>query len=380
MHTGLLYILKNHLDEILFGCFILSAAVQFIYWLAVHGRIIFHRARTSYHPRFPVSVIICARDEGENLRKNLPCILEQRYPDFEVIVVNDRSADDTADILVMLQSRYPHLRTTTIKQSVDFTRGKKLALTIGIKAARHEWLLLTDADCRPGSDQWLRRMQRNFDKQADVVLGYGGYTRERSLLNLVIRAETLFIALQYFSFALAGFPYMGVGRNLAYRKSVFFKNRGFATHSRMISGDDDLFVNEVARKGNTRVECSRECHTRSEAEKTWHDWYLRKKRHLLTGPRYRPATKWLLGTELVSRYILYLSFASLMIISFLPGWILGVMGARLLTQMLVLNITASRLNEKYLLLFSLLLDLAVPVLNAYIVFSNYVAHKRSRWK
>jgi len=346
----------------------------------VHGRIIFHKRQAGYHPKFPVSVIICAKNEGYNLQENLPSILEQRYPDYEVIVVNDRSTDDTEDILTGFQAQYPHLRTTTIRQSVDFTRGKKLALTVGIKAARYEWLLLTDADCRPESNQWLSRMQRQFDAGAEVVLGYGGYKRERSLLNLVIRAETLFIALQYFTFALAGLPYMGVGRNLAYRRSVFFRNRGFASHSRMISGDDDLFVNEVARRGNTRVEYSKESHTRSEAEKTWRDWYLQKKRHLSTGSRYRPATKWLLGAELVARYFFYISFTILLILSFLPGYVLAIMGARLLLQLLVLKYAARQLNEKYLLLFSLLLDLFIPVLNTYIVFSNYVAHKRSRWK
>jgi glycosyltransferase involved in cell wall biosynthesis len=354
--------------------------VQFIYWLLVYSRFIFYKPVAGFHRRLPVSVIICAKDERENLSKNLPLILEQAYPDFEVIVVNDCSTDDTADILLSYQSRYPHLRTSTIRQSVDFTRGKKLALTIGIKAARNEWLLLTDADCRPESDQWINHMQKNFDSRAEVVLGYGGYIREKSLLNLVIRADTLFIAIQYFSFALTGFPYMGVGRNLAYRKSVFFKNRGFATHSRMISGDDDLFVNEVARSGNTRIEYRKESHTRSEAEKTWRDWYLQKKRHLLTGPRYRPSTKWLLGTELISRYLFYLTFTCLLILSCLPVWILGIMGARLLAQLLVFKCASRHLNEKYLLLLSLFLDMIIPVLNAWIVFSNYVVHKRSRWK
>lgn len=376
----MLQIITDHLNELLFGCFILSAALQFFYWLAVHGRIVFHRTKPGYHSKFPVSVIICARDEARNLQENLPLILEQSYPDFEVIVVNDRSADDTEDILLQLQDKYPHLRTTTIKQSVDFTRGKKLALTIGIKAASHEWLLLTDADCRPESNMWLSRMQRNFDTHTEVVLGYGGFHREKSLLNLIIRAEALFIALQYLTFTLAGIPYMGVGRNLAYRKSSFFKNRGFASHSRMISGDDDLFVNEVARKGNTRIEYSREAHTRSEAEKTWRDWYLKKKRHLLTGPHYRPATKWMLGAELVSRYICYITFTILLVISFFPGLVLGIMGVRLFAQLTVVKFAAGKLNEKYLLVFSPLLDLTIPVLNAYIVFSNYVAFKRSRWK
>jgi biofilm PGA synthesis N-glycosyltransferase PgaC len=281
-----------------------SFLLQLVYWWTIHARLVFYRPVSSRIRKFPVSVIICARNEEANLRANLPLVLEQDYPDFEVIVVDDASTDGTADLLRDFRQQYPHLRTSSIKPNVHISKGKKLALTVGIKAARHEWILLTDADCRPAGRQWLSLMQRNFSGDTGIVLGYGGYRRRRGLLNLVIRYDAFFIALQYFGFALAGLPYMGVGRNLAYRREIFFRNKGFASHYDLASGDDDLFINEVARNEPVRIEIRAEAHTISDPKRSWRDWYYQKRRHLTTGPRYRPATKFLLGTACYQQYLL----------------------------------------------------------------------------
>ncbi len=369
----------RYLNEIVLAIFLLSAATQLVYWLGIYSRFILHWPKRAYHSRLPVSVIICARNEKENLRRNLPLILQQDYPAFEVVVVDDRSGDGTGDLLRELQKTYPHLKISSIKEGKDFSRGKKLAITIGIKAARFEWLLMTDADCRPQSKHWLSRMQRNFDKDTGVVLGYGGYTRTKGLLNIIIRFDTLFIALQYFTFALAGRPYMGVGRNLAYRKSLFFSNKGFAGHTHIISGDDDLFINQVARKYNTRIEISEQAHTRSVPELTWKNWYYQKRRHLLTAPRYRGSSKMLIGTENLSRMGFYLSFIFLISSSFWPVVIFPVFFTRLLAQMLIFYYASRHLHEKQLLLISPLLDFMIPVFNALLLFVNFVDHKRSRW-
>ncbi len=238
-----------------------------IYWWTVHARLVFYKPGPSGIKRSPVSVVICAKNEEENLKANLPLILEQDYPLYEVIVVNDASTDNSMNVLMDLQQKYSHLRTSSIKENVHIRKGKKLALTLGLKAAKYDWVLLTDADCSVTGNKWLATMQRNFRKEAGIVLGYGGYRRNKGLLNMVIRYDTFFIALQYMGFALAGFPYMGVGRNLAYRKELFFRNKGFATHYELASGDDDLFVNEVARRDGTRIEIRSESHTRSETKK-----------------------------------------------------------------------------------------------------------------
>ena len=209
----------------------------------------------------PVSVIICAKDEVDNLRKYLPLILDQDYPEFEVIVVNDGSTDETENLLNALKKIYPKLRSTFVPMGVTNLSTKKLALTLGIKAAKYDWLLLTDADCVPEDKAWIKLMARNFTQETEFVLGYGAYFNKKGFVNRLITYDTLYIALQYLGFTLAGKPYMGVGRNMAYRKEVFFRQKGFASNLNLRSGDDDLMVNRAAHKTNTRIEIAPESTT-----------------------------------------------------------------------------------------------------------------------
>ena len=358
------------------GCFV----IQLIYWLFVFPKVLYYKPVRSNIKRFPVSVIICARDEEANLKANLPLILEQDYPEYEVVVVNDASGDGTEDLLNNLQRQYTHLRTTFIRESDHIREGKKLALTVGIKAAKYDRLLLTDADCSPATKQWIYFMQQNFTRNKKIVLGYGGYRRGKGLVNLISRYEAFFTALQYFGMSLTGHPYMGTGRNLAYRRTLFFENRGFASHYELASGDDDLFINEVARKANTSIEIQPESFTLSDTEKTWKDWYYQKKRHLTTGPRYRFSTKLVVGLELMSRMIFYPAFIFLLAFHVLIPYVLGLFLFRMLLTSVIIKLGMCRLNEKYLLLPSPLLDFALPWAHLFMVFSNYVATKRARWK
>ena len=357
------------------ACFIL----QMVYWWMVHARLVYYKPTVSRIKKDPVSIIICAKNEEENLAKNLPLVLEQDYPDYEVIVVNDASSDGTDDVLRDLSQKYPHLRYTGIMENVHIRSGKKLALTVGIKASRHEWLLLTDADCAPAGNKWLASMQRNFRRDTGIVLGYGWYERSGGLLNLIVRYETFFIALQYLSFALSGMPYMGVGRNLAYRRDIFFRNKGFASHYELASGDDDLFINEVVRGTRTKIEIRKESHTVSEPAKKWKEWYYQKRRHLTTGPRYRPSTKFFLGTEILSRVLFYVSFILLLSNRIHPPLVLGIFFIRMFSTIVIIKLAMNRLNEKYLLLISPLMDFTLPWVYMWMAFSNYVALKRARW-
>jgi poly-beta-1,6-N-acetyl-D-glucosamine synthase len=367
--------------KVAFLVYFLAFTIQILYWFLIYSRIIFYKPVSSRIRKKPVTVIICARNEEENLRKNLPLILTQKYPDFEVVVINDCSTDGTKDYLDELKEQYPSLKTTTIKEDRKFKHGKKLAVTIGIKAATHEFLLFTDADCRPESDLWINHMMRNFSPEISVVLGYGGYSEHKSLLNNIIRFETFYIAIQYLGYALAGLPYMGVGRNLAYRKSLFFDNKGFARHSHLISGDDDLFVNEVANRHNTRIEISPESHTRSESKETWKEWYFQKKRHLTTGPDYKILTKFLLSLEVLSRIIFYAGVIFLLAAD-ISEWIAIIIPflIRLGIFITIFKIMGARLNEKHLLVPSFLFDLFLPLFNIFILFSNFVEARRNRWK
>lgn len=328
----------------------------------------------------PISIIVCARNEEENLKKHLQAILEQKHQNFEVIVVNDCSTDNTEDVLGEFIRKYKNLRTTTITPDRKFTHGKKLALTVGIKAAKHEWLVLTDADCQVESDNWLNRLQENFRDDKEIVLGYGGYKQGKGLLNKYIRYDTLLIAIQYFSMALSGKPYMGVGRNLAYRKSLFFKNKGFAGHYNLISGDDDLFVNETATKNNTAVEMHPESFTRSEPNTSWRNWFKQKKRHFTTASRYKPKHVFILGLEPLSRLLFYMTFVYLLSLNIftLPVIISG--AVRFLMLFLLFKMASARFKEGRLLLWIIFFDLIALFINFNVYLSSAFRSKKSRWK
>lgn len=360
--------------------FTASVLVQLFYYFFFYSRIIFYRGKNPDFHTEPVSVIICAKNESENLKRYLPLILEQDYPEFEVIVVDDRSTDDSPEVLRKFIDNFPNLRISTINRDPILTYGKKLAQTIGIKAAKNELLLFTDADCMIESRKWLYSMVQNFRGNTEVVLGYGGYQRQKGFLDKFIRYETLRIALQYLAFALAGFPYMGVGRNLAYRKSTFFRNKGFASHAQLSSGDDDLFVNEVANKYNTKTEISRESHTRSVPQTTFGKWLNQKSRHITTGKRYRPVHIFLIGTELLSRVLMYASFTVLISFLFYTEYICGAFCAYILIYVIILKLTMKRLNEKKLLLYSLIFEITIPFIYSGLAISNYINRKRSRWR
>jgi cellulose synthase/poly-beta-1,6-N-acetylglucosamine synthase-like glycosyltransferase len=259
----------------------------------------------------PVSLILCAHNEFDNLRELVPLLLRQDYPaGFELVLIDDRSQDDTYLFAQQLSQYYPgRFRLVTVTHTPAGFSPKKYALTLGIKAARHERLLFTDADCRPVSPDWLRLMQRGFAQKngAGMVLGFSGYAEVPGLLNQLIRYETLLTGAQYLGLAWAGRPYMGVGRNLAYTKATFNSTKGFASHIRRLSGDDDLLVQDaVAAGARAAVVADAEAQTLSQPAATWAAWWRQKRRHLSAGGRYRAADRRRLGLFMGSNVLFYL--------------------------------------------------------------------------
>ncbi|WP_316802843.1 glycosyltransferase [Pedobacter nototheniae] len=290
--------------------------IQLYYVLFVHLKLA--RVRIEELPHIalkPISVIICARNEIVNLKKYLPSVFAQNYPDFEVVVVNDRSWDGTEDFLEQLEKQYKNLKVVKILDNDKFIAGKKFAVTMGIKAAKNEWLVFTDADCTPASENWLMDMQQPAEDQTEILLGYSPYLKKRGLLNALIRFETFFTAVNYFSFALKGMPYMGVGRNMAYKKALFFKNKGFAAHMHIPSGDDDLFVNAHANNRNTAVRINKDSHVWSEPNTSWSGYLKQKKRHFGAGKLYKPGHKFILSVQIIFQFLFYASFAACMFFS-----------------------------------------------------------------
>lgn len=267
---------------------------QIIYLLVL----LYGITKSDPHPVQPphgVSVIICAHDEEENLRELVPMLLNQDHPDYEIIVVEDRCNDGTFDYLREATQHHARLKLVRVIHKPDHITGKKFALTLGIKAARYDWVLLTDADCRPASNQWIKHMTERYDPYTQLVLGFSPYAKRPGWLNAFIRFESLLTGIQFMSWAKLGIPYMGVGRNLCYKKSLFLENKGFHRHQEIAGGDDDLFVNRHAARLNTAVVMGKESITISRPKLTWREFFHQKLRHLSVGKHYRFSDKWLLG-------------------------------------------------------------------------------------
>lgn len=274
--------------------FFIAATIQVAYFI-VFLTVLRKKENAVIDQVYPVSIIVCAHDEEQNLRELIPLLLNQQHESFEVIIVNDRSNDGTYDYLLEETKKHSRLKMVNIDKKPDHVNAKKYAITLGIRAAQYEWIVLTDADCRPVSESWLQSMSNGFGEKTEIVLGYSAYTKEPGLLNLFIRFETLFTGMQYIAYALAGNPYMGVGRNLAYRKSLFLNNKGFHDFIGVTGGDDDLFVNRFANKGNTAVQTGESSLVYSIPKHTFREFFWQKVRHLSTGKKYKFNHKVLLG-------------------------------------------------------------------------------------
>ena len=361
---------------ILFG---LMWLIQMIYYWALYSRLAFYKERPGDPAEKPVTVIICAKNEYQNLLKNLPLVLEQDYPDYEVIVVNDASDDDSIELLNSFSRKYKHLKIFDLERNLNFFTGKKFPLALGIKSAKNEILLLTDADCRPSGPNWIRQMQAQYREGTEVVLGYGAYRKTVGFLNQLIRYDSFLVAMQYFSFALSGKPYMGVGRNLSYKRDLFYRAKGFTTHYKLQSGDDDLLINRMANKRNTRIAISPECHTVSTAKASLISWIFQKRRHYTTARLYRPRFKFLLGLGYLSKLLLYLSFIALMILQY--NWLIVLIAFSVffISHWVILGLCTNKMRENDLAVLSPVLEVFLLALIPVIYFSNLL-YRQERWK
>lgn len=371
------------LHELIFFVFLAATVVQLGFWLGGFSRLAFYRlpsvkARDETPP--PVSIIICARNEAENLKKNLPHFLNQNYRSFEIVVVNDHSSDDTGEVLLDFQAKNPNLRVINLPEGKKIQPGKKKALSTGITSAKFNLLLLSDADCRPVSSNWLHQMQSILRGKIQIGLGYGPYQRERGALNLFIRFEATYTAAQYFSFALMGLPYMGVGRNLIYDKALFLRTGGFQDHTDLASGDDDLFINQAAGPDNTAINIHPDSFVYSEPKKAWRGYYYQKSRHLTTGSRYKAIHQLLLGSLALSHFLHYAGALFLLFSASVSNLVLLTYLVRIGVVSLIFGRILVKLRESDLIKWIPALDFGF--LFYYLVFAPalFIGSKVRKWK
>ena len=357
--------------------------IQSCYHLGLYRNLYLHSRKEKQETDTPpLSVILVAKDAASDLQKNLPAILEQDYPDFEVIVIYDQSSDDDCeDVLKLLEDKYPHLHHSFIPDSARYISHKKLGITMGIKASHHEWLVFTEPNCRPSGNQWLRKMARNFTNGTDIVLGYSNYEKTKGWFNRKVTFDTLLNAMRYLGKAVDGHPYTGCGRNLAYRKSLYYEQKGFTSHLNLQRGEDDLFINQVANGKNTRVEASPESIVRITAPHYQKDWHEDKVSYHLTSRLYKGFSRYLMGFETCTRLLFLLMVIVCTVYGILTqSWI--VLGAaimlwllRYLMQVMVFRKTSIALGERKFYSTLLLFDWMQPLWNFRLKLSQRFSRK-----
>jgi len=357
----------------LFYLFCFVCLIQLVFLWFIFSRLAFFKPKAKDQSQtHPVSVIVCARDDAGNLGRNLPGVLVQTYnTTHEVIVVNHNSQDETRFLLDEFKKTFKQLTAVNLEHEAKGIPGKKYPLSIGIKEAKHEVLLLTDADCVPASEFWMQKMQEGYENDVEIILGYSGYHKKKGILNKLIRFETFHSGIQYLSYALSGIPYMGVGRNLSYKRDVFLRNKGFSSINHIPSGDDDLFINKVATAKNTRIVIDPEAVTLSEPKKTWGEWVRQKTRHYSTAKYYKPKHKFLLGLYTISQFLFYPLFITSFFF-FDWKWVVAVFALRFFSQAFIYYKCMQQLNEKDLWPFWWLMDIWM--------FLFYVIFAPSLWK
>ena len=322
------------LSDALFGAaFLLLTCISWYYYFSIFLPVKRNQAPTLDSK--PVSLVIAARNELVNLQRNLPLWLNQQHPDFEIIIADDGSTDGTSEWIVSQMEFHPKLKLVLLDPEYVKMHGKKIALTLAFKKAVHNRFVLTDADCTPATEQWLSIMASELNGSKEIVIGYSPYQKTSGLLNQLIRYETLQTGMQCFGFAKKGKPYMAVGRNLAYTRSIYDHVKGFSSHSHVPAGDDDLFIQSAAHANNTALCLVPEAYTESIPKSNWKAWWRQKQRHLWTGKFYSSSSKNMLAVLPVVQYLLILVMTAwivlgsawwyagmALIIKFIPEWII----------------------------------------------------------
>ncbi|MEC8617829.1 MAG: glycosyltransferase [Bacteroidota bacterium] len=323
------------INEVVFILVVLCFLAQLFFILFFYLRVSIHQNNPDKKTQEKTSLIICARNEKENLEQHLESFLKQDYKDFELIVVNDRSWDSSIEFLNNMALKYPNLKVVDIPDNQTDHFGKKFALTLAIKAAKYQHLLFTDADCKPKTDKWIHKMMNTFDPSTEVVLGASTYEKRKGFLNKLIRFDTVMIAINYLGFSKAGIPYMGVGRNLAYKKKSYELVKGFKSHYHLASGDDDLLINQISNKNNTQIVLDDESITISKPKENWKSWIIQKNRHHTTNTHYKLIHKVILIIQYATNTLFYFGTITLL---FLQEFVVEVgilFGAKFLLSLII---------------------------------------------
>ena len=352
-------------------CLAVVLAIQIIYYFCVYGKLIFNKkkkqtedtaSQTEALP--PVSVVIAAKNEEYHLKDKLVFFLEQDYPEFEVIVVNDASTDECEYVLKAFSKLYPCLKVVNIVENVNKFRGRKFPISLGIKSAKYDHIVLAGPDCVPSGFEWLENFARNLSEKKEVVLGFCTYTKQKGLFKFLLQYDNLTTAMNYMGLALSGHPYRGDGRNIAFKKDLFFKVGGFTKHYNLPLGEDDIFIRNVSTASNTTVSLTPESFLSSDAKHTYKEWKRQKIDRLSTYKYYKPSIKFLLSIPNITTLLFYAFVITLLLLSLPFEYVILAIVIKFVLQILIYFKSCKRLGIKRVFIFAPLIELYFLLLNA----------------
>jgi glycosyltransferase involved in cell wall biosynthesis len=333
--------------NIIFYVFAAITALHLAWYLGILGKFAFIKPQAITPKKIPVSVIVSVKNNIEEVNRLIPALISQEYPDFEIVLVDNASHDETIDVLEAYEQQYHNIKLVKVENNEAFWANKKYALTLGIKAASKDYLLFIDVHCMPASNQWIASMVSQFTLSKTIVLGYSALQKKKnSLLNKLIRFDGMLAATGYFAWAKAGRPYTGNGRNLAYKKDEWYQHNGYIKHIKIRLGEDALFINEAATKKNTAICYTPESITSRESKKTYKEFIREKRKRLYTTRYFKPFDRLQLKAFFVL-HLLFFGFAiALAILQYNWMFLVPAVVIRYIVTWVTLAQSAKRLNEK----------------------------------
>lgn len=367
----------NPLTFWLFVAFTAATFIQLLYFWGFFSGLAFYKPRKRTETFPPVSVVVTANNQYGDLQKNLQELLAQDYPDFEVVVVNDNSDDGSNELLEDLSRKYTSLKVVELKQSLNWFRGRKFPLSLGIKSAKNDLILLTDAGCTPQSKGWIKAMTGSFTPNSEIVLGYSSYNTT-SKINKWLRFAAFYDALLYLSMALKGLPFKGIGKNMGYSRELFYRNKGFSSHYVVSSGDDELFVNRASNRHNVAVEVSEEGLIKQVKKISFSSWLSVEKNRLKIRRFFNIRDRLLIRIFSFSSFAFYGLFVLLILLKAPLIIVALIFSLRFISMMLISAFAQKRLSEKKLLLLSPIFELFLILIDFFIWITLFFNRKK-KW-
>jgi len=372
-------VIFDHSTDILIALILLIpvCVIQLAYYWIFFSRLAFYRIKKVSDEKPAVSIVLTANNQYAYLYKYLPVLLDQDYPDFEVLVVNDNSDDGTEDLLKELSRQFDNLKSIALRQSLNWFKGRKFPLSLGIKSARNDIIVLIDAACRPESKNWISEITTAYQNKVEIVLGYTTFETP-SFINRFLRFTAFYDALVYLSLALSGIPFKGIGKNLSYKRELFYRHKGFSSHYTISAGDDEIFVNKTANSKNTAICISKDSIVKSTTKVSFFKWLQHEKSRLNIRKYFKTGHRFLISLFSASTFLFYGLFIYLLVAG-VPWFIpVSVFGLRLISQVIIFGLVQKKLSEKKLLLFSPLFEIVIVAID-FIIWLVLLFAKRSKW-